>query len=408
MQNRLINLSILINEYKDRVYDLINYACLPKQRTVKDELFCETFIDIFKSIKNTRVKYPVHLVVYDKTKDVVCKDKRTTKKRAFNIKELKAPVDISSIHPVDLKGINVHEILEYLDPKDRLIAMMAIRHRANINELATIFSTSTGAILIKLGRIRTELARAIYSTLKNPKDLHQHEISKLCFSTRNMEPQYSLGLLSKEEQSKISRHISKCTACKNFYTWNERINDLIGSANDEKAPDRSNNMIFERLEGKVIDDTAIHYVRTGWKTRLVILSVLLLSAAGIYYYFMYQSKAQPANSTATQAAAGDVVPVAEYRTVIKINIPTPLSEMDKTKTSIKEIMDLFSYTAGHSEQNINQDELRQEFNIEKQSKVSLLEKIKEFKDTTISEELVNEKAPDDIIKVELNITPNGS
>lgn len=406
MQNRLINLSLLINEYKDRVYDLISYTSCSKDQKVKDELFCDTFINIFRSIKDTKVKYPVHLVVYDKAKDLICKGKKVQAKKVPSIKELKAPVDISSVHPVELKGVDLAEILEHLDPKDRLIAVMMLRHHANINELASILSTSTGSILARIGRVRTELTRAIYSTLKNPKEAHNYEHTKLCFSTRSMEPQFSLGMLPKDEQTKINRHISKCTACRNFYTWNERVSDLFVSAPEQNAPETASNMIFERLQGKVIDDTAIHYVRTGWKTRLAILLTLLLSLAGAYYYFFHKAEVSRQQKALTQIQTHSSELV--YRTLIKISIPASKQEVDSTLTKMEEIIGLFSYDAGHTIQANDPDGLKKEFSIQKQSKDSMLEKIKAFDKASVTESMIDEKAPDDIIKVEMDIIPNGS
>lgn len=284
MQNRLINLSTLLNEYKDRIYDLILCTTCKKQPELGDQIFSEIFINVFKTFKNSKIKYPTHLIIYIKAKEALLKNKKITPKKTNSIKDLEFPIDPSKIVPVDLKNTDIINTLEHISPKERIIAVLALRHHMNINEIATIFNTSTGSILTKLNRIKADLASAIISTLKNVKESPVTEDTKLCFNIKQMEPLYSLSLMSKEEQTKASRHISRCSYCKNYYSWGQKITNLVESIEQKKSPETNNRVIFEKLEKKAIDEMILNSIRNNWKTRLTILTILIISLSVIGYY----------------------------------------------------------------------------------------------------------------------------
>ena len=60
MDNRLINLSILLNDYKLQVYDLVSIISCETEKNIKEKIFCDVFIDVFKSIRNVKEKLPLH------------------------------------------------------------------------------------------------------------------------------------------------------------------------------------------------------------------------------------------------------------------------------------------------------------------------------------------------------------
>ncbi len=284
MQNRLINLSTLLNEYKDRIYDLILCTSCGQKPELGDQIFSEIFINVFKTFKNSKIKYSTHLLIYIKAKEALLKNKKMTPKKIMLIKDLEFPIDPSKIAPVELKNIDAMDTLKYISPSERIIAVLALRHHMNVNEIATIFNTSTGSILTKLNRIKADLASSVISTLKNVKETPFVEDTKLCFNIKQIEPSYSLSLMTKDEQTKTSRHISKCSYCKNYYSWGQKITNLVESIEQKKSPETNNRAIFEKLEKRAIDEIILNSIRNNWKTRLSILIFFIISLSIIGYH----------------------------------------------------------------------------------------------------------------------------
>lgn len=391
MQSRLINLSILLNEYRDRVHDLVRCSASTYPKELQERLFSEVFIDIFKSIKNTKVKHPTHILVYIKAKDAILKHKKTLQKKQVSIKNLKAPLDISAIQSADLKGLKGTDVLDLVEPVDRVLIVLALRHHMNINELATIFSTSTGAIFSRLNRIKMELANIAISSLKSPKELAGYEESKLCFSIKKMEPQYSLGALNKDDQNKVSRHLSRCAWCKNFYSWNQRVLELVEAIEQEKAPIAHNRAVFEKLEKKAIDERLIHHIRTGWKVRLSIFIAVLIGLAGLSYFF-YFKKFYPLG--AKRYAAEQIV-------IIDDTVATPIKT---TLDSVNELIKGFPVI----EQTVSENEKNTHYTliIQAKDKELLFEKIRAINNVKI-EQATEAKRQDKNVKVEVWIDKNG-
>ncbi len=408
MQDRLINLSMLLNEYRDRIYDLISCTTCSSQQSVQEQLFSETFIDIFKAIKNTKVKHPIHILVYIKAKNAILRNKKVYQKKQTSIKELKVPVDISTIAPVDIKKLNGVELLDFFTPQERVLVVLALRHHMGINELATLFSTSPGAILTRLNRIKTELARLAINTLKEKKETAGPEDTKACFVTRKIEPQYSLGCLEKDEQNKILKHLSKCTSCKNFYSWNQKISDLVEAIDHKKTPQKNDRLIFEKLEKKAIDELVIHYIKTGWKTRLVLLLSSVTILTGLFFFFYLDKK--PVQNKELKITEQQVLTKSIIKNIlIKITINMPQKDINKANEQAKEIVDMFSSQEKEDTKTTSEDNkyFYYMFVTPTENKESLLEKMKGLDNVNIVQEIIEQEEPNNKVKVEIWVNKNG-
>ncbi|HOW16409.1 MAG TPA: hypothetical protein PK443_01720 [bacterium] len=402
MDNRLINLSILLNDYKLQVYDLVSIISCETEKNIKEKIFCDVFIDVFKSIRNVKEKLPLHLMIYNIAKNQLCKSKFTKRKKEPNIKEFTQLIDIGNIHPVDISNVDIIELIEYLDPKDRLLAVMSLRHNLNTNELSTVYKTSVGAINTRLSVIKTTLIRLAIKKLNNVKESSKSEDPKICYPIKKSEVQYSLGTITKEEQSKISRHISKCTSCKNFYIWNQKITELLMNAQTDTLSSNINNTVFKRLEKKAIDDTALHHVRTNWKTRISIsLILIIVILAG--YYFSFYKKAQHTQVRQTQNTP-QAIKTNDTASII-INFIQDKGVPETTKTELLETATMFSIRTIQDPVMAENGALNYEFEIPRNNKDQFIEKLKQIKGVS-----TNENIPDDqeiqTLKVEMTIYPN--
>ncbi len=402
MDNRLINLSILLNDYKLQVYDLVSMISCETEKNIKEKIFCDVFIDVFKSIRNVKEKLPLHLMIYNIAKNQLCKSKFTKKKKEPNIKEFAPLIDIGNIHPADISGINIVELIEYLDPKDRLLVAMSLRHSLNANELSTIYKTSVGAINTRLSVIKTTLIRLAIKKLNNVKESSKTEDPKVCYPIKKSEVQYSLGTITKEEQSKISRHISKCTSCKNFYIWNQKITELLINAQTDTLSSNINNTVFKRLEKKAIDDTALHHVRTNWKARISI-SLIIVVIILVGYYFSFYKKSQQTHVRPDQNTT-QTIKTNDTASII-INLIPDKDAPEATKTELLETATMFSIRTIQDPVMAENGALNYEFEIPTNNKDQFIEKLKQIKGVS-----AHENTPQDqeiqTLKVEMTIYPN--
>jgi len=348
------------------------------------------------------------MLVYTKAVEHISKSKKIYQKKQISIKELKAPTDISAVTPADIKNLDGLELLGFFSPQERILVVLALRHHMGIDELATVFSTSRGAILTRLNKLKTELASIAINTLKEKQEIAGQEETKACFATKRAEPQYSLYDLKKEEQNKILKHISKCSMCKNFYTWNQKITNLMESISDEKPHQKNYRLIFEKLEKKDVDEIVFHYIKTGWKTRLALLASVIIILAGSFYFFY--SKKEPTQNKGFKTTEQQALAKNEIKNIlIKITIDTAQKEVGTTTVHAKEMVNMFSSHEDKNMETTSEDDKHfyYTFLTPLENKDSLLEKAKEFGNASVVQETTEQELPNNKVKVEIWVNKNG-
>ena len=264
---------MLVSEYQVHAKDIVGFVCINPNKETTDEILKKTFILVFRSIKGGKNFLPFHLFIYSKIIDAAKKTKQTPGTYSINVKDLSTDVCVEDFNPADLpKETDIFTVLNKISPEDRALLCLSIRHKINNEELASLFRTSKGTIVSKIIRIKTTLAKALIEANQiAPNKPVKQQDGKECFFIKN----------NVSEKNKIEKHISKCVACKNFYNWQLKIDELFLSKPRPTVSSSINKDIFEHLDLFSIDRRIMYNIRTKLVARVafifVVLSVFLLA-----------------------------------------------------------------------------------------------------------------------------------
>lgn len=288
MENKLKNISVIINKYRLHLLDLVVFANAGRTDQNTNNIFKAIFISIFTKLSKENSTYPLYISIYDYAVRDIKKSKKIFKKNV-STKDLALSINIEDFNHEEYTDADIFKALESIDKTERMILCLLIRHKLGIEELATLFSSTPGTILSKISKSRIDLARALISLNKNPRSKQAKTLTD-CFYVRNMQTRHNYGLSSKEESSKLNKHLQKCSSCKNFYGWHQLISNLIEQAPVSSIDRQINADIFDRLSKRSFLPNLWYTVYKSWMVRTSIFIgalVLLIMLSASYYYDKY-------------------------------------------------------------------------------------------------------------------------
>jgi hypothetical protein len=302
VENKLKNISVIINKYRLHLLDLVIFANAGKNDDNTSKLFKSIFISIFTKLPREKRSIPVHISIYNSAVKNIKKSKTIYKKQALD-KDLFNSINIEDFDPEDYLDIDIFKALESIDKTERVLLCLLIRHKLGIEELATLFFVTPGTILSRISKSRIKLARALIN-LKKTNNQKQTKSSNDCFYIKNMQARQNFALCSKEENSKINKHLQKCKICKNFYAWHDAISKLIEQASPPKIDRQINADIFNKLNRRSFLPNFWHMVQKSWMIRTSVFAgsvIIFLSFSASYYYNQHLKNSSsntliPANS----------------------------------------------------------------------------------------------------------------
>ncbi len=288
MENKLKNISVIINKYRLHLLDLVIFANAGRVDQNTNNIFKTIFISIFTRLPKENSPFPVHIGIYTHAINNIRRSRKIFQKQ-LGTKDLSNSINIEEFDPDEYIDGDIFRSLESINKAERVLLCLLIRHKLGIDELATLFSSTPGTILSRISKSRIELARALIN-LKKTNNQRTVKALNECFYTKNMQTRQNHGLCSKEENSKINKHLQKCTACKNFYAWQELISKLIEKA-PTPSPDRQINAdIFYRLSKRSFLPNLWYTIYKSWLVRtsvLISLLALIIAISWSYYYDRY-------------------------------------------------------------------------------------------------------------------------
>ncbi len=392
MDKRLRNLSILVSDYQIYVMDLLRFACIDPAKDVRDELLKKTFIQVFHALKNGKNFLPIHLFIYYKTMEAVKKAKETPSKHSIGVKDLKTDVNIEYYSPSDLKEPELFKVLNRISPEDRILLCLSIRHKINDEELATLFKTSKGTIISRTARARTELAKSMIANSEiSPKKNVRTLDSKTCFFIKN----------DMSEKTKIEKHISKCEACRNFYSWQVKIDELFRIEPKPTTLPSINRDIFKQLSHSSIDRRFLYNVRTKWKARTAfIIAILAITSLMIIWI---KSNKRSERGSIQEIKISNVVNTNQ--TQIKYSLSTTaLKDWKDTNKKLKDL--IVSY--GNGAEAANEHGLLYTIILEKPAALKLVQEIQSSANFDVKTPSETEPLADpNLVRVEIQVNKNG-
>jgi hypothetical protein len=419
VENKLKNISVIINKYRLHLLDLVLFANAGRMDQNTSHIFKTIFISIFTKLSRENSAFPVYISVYD----YAVRDIKRSKKifnRKISTKDLEKSINIEEFNHEEYIDSDISKALESIGKTERMILCLLIRHKLGIEELATLFSSTPGTILSKISKSRIELARAIISLNKNSKPKQTKTLND-CFYVRNMQTRHNYGLSSKEENSKINRHLQKCAACKNVYAWHQLISKLIEQV-PAPSPDRQINAdIFDKLSRRSFIPNLWYTIYKSWMVRTSILIsaiILLITLLTSYYYDTYHHRYNsPVSKDNDTVVNEDIAQVQDNK--LKTQTITSYKIKNTTRRRItitKNLNDLFKKigakmtdgtqnTSGESAFSKEMNGLTY-FNVDipknsEEEFINSLKKIDQYFETTKHEETLYDSKPIETINLEI-------
>lgn len=338
MENRLRNLSILVEEYQTHILDLIRFSWVKSSRENNEAVLSRIFVSVFKALRNKHAtEFPVHIFVYHRAVRTILKTKSLPKKDEPSVKELDNSIDIENFDPEDYKNTKITEKFKAIAPLERLILCINVRHKLSIDETATIFSITPGAVLSKLNKSRVEIAKEIIRTSNNTSKkipLKKTE-TKDCFFAKNLQSSYGVDVLQGKEKKQIEDHLSKCKNCKIYYEWNAFIDDLINQVERPVLDNQVNRHIFYQIERFALLRNILYKLKNNWKLKVPFITLIslifIIIAINGFKYFSHIIKS---NKQVVQVKQENPVVVKK-----KINYSMSIKSND-VKTTSNSILEL--------------------------------------------------------------------
>ncbi|MEI6093005.1 MAG: hypothetical protein WCQ47_04895, partial [bacterium] len=130
MENRLRNLSILVEEYQLHILDLIRFSWIKSSRENNEAVLSRIFVSVFRALRNKHATIlPVHLFIYHRAVKTILKTKSLPKREHPSVKELDADVVIEDFNPKDYKETMIVDKFKAIEPTERLILCLNVRHK---------------------------------------------------------------------------------------------------------------------------------------------------------------------------------------------------------------------------------------------------------------------------------------
>ncbi|MFH1223593.1 MAG: sigma-70 family RNA polymerase sigma factor [Pseudomonadota bacterium] len=328
VENRLRNLSKLIDDYQLHVMDLIQFVCPNMDKETQYGLLTNTFSGVFKKLKKSAYKFPAYILVYSNAVRKLLRHKRTPPQIAASIKTMDRNVNIEDFSHKDFSDVDISELLLTIPPKDRIVLCLYERHKIPVEEIATLFSTTSGTISTIISKSKKELARNIIlsSGKHRGSSSTRSEEPKECFFVKN-------NIEKKEYADKNQKHISKCITCGNFYGWMHKINELITDIPRPAMGKNINSYMLSHLNKISLHNKII-------KIATAILLLIIVASLLIQHYV----PKTPTIEKYVERKEAAVQQKSEQKLTYKIRIFTPnQKKWSETNNMIKQI--LVSYNA---------------------------------------------------------------
>lgn len=292
MENRLRNLSILVEEYQIHILDLIRFSWIKSSKENSEAVLSRIFVSVFKALRNKHAtEFPIHIFVYHRAVKTILKTKSLTKKHEPSVKELDNDINIEDFDPNDYKNTRIIEKFNSITPLERLILCINVRHKLSIDETATIFSITPGAVLSKLNKSRTDIAKEIIRTSSNTvrKVLAKKPETKDCFFAKNLQSSHLADALKEKDKKQLEDHLSKCKNCKTYYEWNLLIDALINQVEKPILDNQVNRHIFYQIERFALLRNILYKLKNSWKLKvpfvtLISIVFIILTLNGFKYF----------------------------------------------------------------------------------------------------------------------------
>jgi len=394
VEHRLRNLSKLVEDYQVHVLDLIQFGCTSPDAKVKEHVLIKTFVSVFKGLKKKSNKLPAHMLVYSNAIKEILREKYSHRQVVPSIKNIDKDVNIEEFNPDSFKNINIFLIMENLPPKERIILCMATRHKLLLEEIATLFSTTSGTISSTLLRSKKELAKRIILSSEKNKQARGSEYKETgdCFFIKNNAHKKGWGAAAQ-------KHTSKCEYCRNFYGWINKIDELITHKEKPVIEKSINAHIFAYLD------------RIPLQNRIIKLSVLVIFAALIFSVFISHYRPQKNISMQyTNTINEQVQEAAKKKLAYKITIvvPDPKSWGETNRNVKKTLAAYHLKKATDIELGVeNQKGSYYHFLIPKDELAPLIESIKTVIKPEIKEEEEITEVPPNEVRLEVWVNKHG-
>jgi len=407
VENRLRNLSILVEEYQTHILDLVMFSWISPSKENIESSLTKIFVSVFRGLKKKNIQVPLYLFVYLRAIKALLRSKGIPKKIKPPVRDLGNDVSIEEFSPKDFKRIDILESFRVINPSERIILCLNVRHRLSTEEIATLFSVTSGTILTKLHKSRVKIAKQIIRSVHPEAKKPPIKESRECFFTKNMESSYRTGLLKKDEASKITKHLSKCQMCRNFYDWNDEIDKLIEKVEKPTLDNQINKHVFYHLEKIAFVRNTIYNLRHNWMVKvpaiiafLVVISLVVSS----YRSDNKHKKALPKRSTYMPYQSAQVKAEAQLEKKLTYKFTAKTAKRKSTSKKLVEILKGFNARPANTAAEIMSDDGKVNyfhFLINKKDLNQLLETIKGLDTFEMTEETDTVVSGKDDIRVEV-------
>ena len=415
MENRLRNLSILVEEYQTHLLDLVRFSGINASRDDTESVLTRIFVSIFKGLKKTRhIDLPLHMFIYHRAIRTILRSKNLPKKITPSIKELDTDVNIEEFDPEDFRDIDITEAFKAVGPLERIVLCLNVRHKFSVDETATILSMTPGTILSLLHKSRIKIAKHIISGNKQSAKRAPSKDTKECFFTMNLESSYRLHLLQKDELAKVEKHLSKCEQCRVFYNWHNTIDDLIRKVEQPALDSKINMHIFDHLEKLAFLRNLLYNLRHNWMVKvpsiiilLIIVTLISFSYCGAPNHKRSTIRYRTAPVTQTVQTQSPAQIVIEKKTSYKL-IAKNIYRKTLSKKILKVLTTMNARPISDGMEILISDGKTNSFNfvIDKKDINTVLDKIKKLNNFEVTEQEDTGKTGKDDIRVEVLVNIN--
>jgi DNA-directed RNA polymerase specialized sigma24 family protein len=286
VENRLRNLSVLVDEYQTHILDLVRFSWISPTKENTEAVLTKIFISMFRGLKK-QTHLPLYMFIYRCAIKTILRSKNLPSRLSPSVKAIDTDVNIEEFEPKSFKNADVIQTFKTIRPGNRIILCLNIRHKLSIGEIATLFSVTPGTILTRLHKSRIRIAKQIIKSSVPDAKRNSLKESRECFFIKNMEPSHRAGFLQKDETSRVSKHIAKCSQCKNFYDWHDTVSELIEKVERPTLDNQINKHIFYRLEKLAFIKNLFYHLRHNWMIKVPAIAaflVILVLALSSYHF----------------------------------------------------------------------------------------------------------------------------
>lgn len=267
MNKKITNFSNIVNNYLDKICQLVDFTMSGSSVQEKEKVIISIFFNIYNNLNKNKFNGPEFFNIYKIATKVLLNTKILVKK--IKITDIENTVSRQEIETLDLNKL--FDSISYLSTESKIILYLINNNKFSQKELSIILNISVGTICSNLLKTKKIILNNYF------KDKSQVSIPKEkdCFFIENFQSKYESSDLNKNKSLEITRHLQQCKSCRVFYENIEKINIGIRKHKANKYKN-INEKIFNKIKNKFYINIFLQNILNNWITKFSLVSILVL------------------------------------------------------------------------------------------------------------------------------------